>query len=411
MIEVLASDMKLWIQKHLLVVGAVLALFILLASSLTYSINNPAQSEKQNKTLITVHDRGTYRVFLTDRKTIGAALSGQGILLDSRDTVEPARSEELVAPDYQVNIYRARPVFVVDGTTRVKIMSPYQVADQIAKNAQITLYPEDNATIKPSSDFVGYGAGLEMVIDRAVPIMLDLYTNKTQVRTQAVTVGGMLKEKGINLGVNGRVSVPVSTPIVADMEVRVWREGKQTVSVNQPVGFDTERIFDADRLIGYKEVQTAGVEGSRTITYEIEVKNGVEISRKEIANIVVKQPTKQVVVIGIKAGASALTRSKGAQIFVDSKGVSHRETYYDLPMGTVMQSCGQGGYYTIREADGAKVDRDGYILVAANLGNYPRCSIVETSMGPGKVYDTGGFAVRHPHGFDLATDWTKADGI
>lgn len=411
MIEVLASNMKLWIQKHLLVGGAIIALCIFLTSLLIYVLHNPVQSEQQAKKLITVYDRDAYSVFLTDKKTIGAALSEHGIELDSRDTVEPSRSEELVATDYQVNIYRARPVFIVDGTTRVKIMSPYQVVDQIAKDAEITLYPEDDASIKPSDDFVGDGAGLEMVIDRAVPMTLDLYTNKTQIRTQGETVGEMLKEKGIVLGDNGRVSVALATPIVEGMEVRVWREGKQTVSVNQPVGFDTERIFDADRQIGYKEIQTAGVEGSRTVTYEIEVKNGVEISRKEIANIIVKQPSKQVVVIGIKSGPNALTKSKGAQIFVDSNGVSHRETYYDLPMNVVMQACGQGGYYTIREADGAKIDRDGYILVAANYGNYPRCSIVETSMGPGKVYDTGGFAARHPHGFDLATDWTKADGI
>ena len=51
------------------------------------------------------------------------------------------------------------------------------------------------------------------------------------------------------------------------------------------------------------------------------------------------------------------------------------------------------------------------IIVAANYGNYPKCSIVETSLGPAKVYDTGGFAARYPNGFDLATDWSIADGI
>jgi hypothetical protein len=105
---------------------------------------------------------------------------------------------------------------------------------------------------------------------------------------------------------------------------------------------------------------------------------------------------------------NALTRSKGAQIFVDSSGVAHRETYYDLPMNVVMRACG-GGSYTVR-SDGAKVDQDGYVLVAANLRSYPRCTVVETSLGPGKVYDTGGFAVRHPYGFDLATDWTNYNG-
>lgn len=106
----------------------------------------------------------------------------------------------------------------------------------------------------------------------------------------------------------------------------------------------------------------------------------------------------------------ALTKSKGAQIFVDSHGVAHRETYYDLSMNVVINHCGAGNSYSVRAADGAKIDKDGYILVAANYRMYPRCSIVETSMGLGKVYDTGGFALRHPHGFDLATDWSRADG-
>ncbi len=107
-------------------------------------------------------------------------------------------------------------------------------------------------------------------------------------------------------------------------------------------------------------------------------------------------------------GPNALTPSKGAQVFVDDSGVAHRETYYDLPMNVVIGACG-GGDYTIR-SDGAKIDADGYVLVAANYASYPRCTVVQTSLGPGKVYDTGGFAVRHPYGFDLATDWTNYNG-
>jgi hypothetical protein len=117
----------------------------------------------------------------------------------------------------------------------------------------------------------------------------------------------------------------------------------------------------------------------------------------------VKQKSHQVV---FKPRKDALTVSKGAQVFVDSAGIAHRETYYDLPMSVVIRACGKEGTYKIR-SDGAKVDQDGYVLIAANLNSYPRCTVVETSLGPGKVYDTGGFAARHPYGFDLATDWTN----
>ena len=119
------------------------------------------------------------------------------------------------------------------------------------------------------------------------------------------------------------------------------------------------------------------------------------------------KPEPQKVVFAPKP--NALTISKGAQVYVDNQGVAHRETYYDLPMNIVIGACGVGGTYTIR-SDGAKIDQDGYVLIAANFGAYPRCSVVDTSMGPGKVYDTGGFALRYPYGFDLAADWTNYDG-
>lgn len=362
------------------------------------------------KRLVSVYDRGEISSFLTDQKTIGAALRENGIELDPRDTVEPSRDEELVAPNYKVNIYRARPVIVVDGVVRSKIMTPYQTAAQIADDAGITMYPEDTAKLQPSTDFVGDGAGLQMTIDRSVLITLDLYSKKTQVRTQADTVGDMLKEKGIELGKNGRTSPALNTPITAGMEIRVWQEGKTTVTIDQPEPFAVEKVYDADRDIGYKVVKTPGKNGIRSITYEIEVKDGAEISRTEIASIISQASVKQVEVIGIKSLPGALTKSKGAQMFVDSKGVTHRETYYDLNMSVVMRACGQGGNYSVR-FDGAKVDADGYVIVAANYGIYPRCTVVETSMGPGKVYDTGGFALRHPYGFDLATDWSREDGI
>jgi len=373
-------------------------------------LSTSAQAQNENKRLITVYDRGVTQVFLTSEKTLGAALKAKHIELDARDTVEPSRNEELVASDYKVNIYRARPVVVVDGVVRIKTVSPYQTAKQVAKDVGITVYDEDMTTLKPLTDLITDGAGLELTIVRAKTVTLDLYGKTTEVRTQQQTVGEMLKEKNITLGSKDHVSVPKATPISNGMPLRIWREGKQTISVDQAIPVASHLIYDADRPIGYRAIQGAGVPGNRSVTYELEIKDGVEVSRIEIANILTRNPTSQTEVIGIRNDGAGLTKSKGAQFWTDSKGISHRETYYDLNMAVVMQSCGQGGHYSVRP-DGAKVDGQGYIIVAANYSYYPRCSIVETSLGPAKVYDTGGFAARYPNGFDLATDWSSADGI
>ena len=293
--------MKLPVKKSTTIISlclSVLAIFVV--SGFLVTSSDSAQAQNQGGRLITVHDRGTELAFITTKETLKEALADQGIALDGKDAVEPSIEEKLVAPDYQVNIYRARPVTVVDGATRQKIVTPYQTAERIVKDAGISLNAEDTTTLERSTDFVSDGAGLQLNIDRATPLTLDLYGKKTEIRTQASTVEEMLKEKNISLGENGRASADLKASITAGMEIRIWREGKQTITIDEAVSFSTEQIKDADREIGYKEVQTAGQNGQRTVTYEVEIKDGAEVSRTEIASIETLTPVKQVEIIGSK---------------------------------------------------------------------------------------------------------------
>ncbi len=99
-----------------------------------------------------------------------------------------------------------------------------------------------------------------------------------------------------------------------------------------------------------------------------------------------------------------LTKSKG--VF---HGVSGKETWYNLPMGGVVQIMRNAGFseeqypYWERE-DGCKMLGD-YIIVAANLELRPRGTIVETSLGLGIVADTGGFAAKDKTAIDIAVTW------
>ena len=79
--------------------------------------------------------------------------------------------------------------------------------------------------------------------------------------------------------------------------------------------------------------------------------------------------------------STPLTPSRGALYFD-----GHKETYYSenvLP--------GQGLNIPGRHVadDGTIRDGDGFISVAADLSYLPRGTIVMTSLGPAKVYDTG----------------------
>lgn len=394
---------------------SVIAVLMFLVAIFAFTHQAAAMSEKESsrtsaERIITLHDDGTDKGFITKKSTLREALKEQKIRLDSLDRTEPGLDEKLVASSYQVNVYRARPLIIRDGNVETKIISSYRTPRQIAAQAKLILHDEDETKLTPSSDPISDGAAEIMTVNRSTPVAFDFYGKTQPAYTMARTVGDMLKEKGIVMGQGDEITPSVTTEITGNMQIRLWRNGIQTVTLDEDVAFPTKKVANADQPIGYEKVDTPGEAGRRTVTYEINMQNGVEVSRKEINSVTTKQAVKEVKIVGTKPNGNGLSKAKGVMMYTDSKGVTHRETYYDLAMNVVMRNCGAGGVYTVR-ADGAKVDAEGYVLIAAHLGRYPRCSIVETSIGLGKVYDTGGFASVHPDGFDLATDWSNNNGI
>ena len=397
----LYSRAQLFVRLGLLVAAFGCAIFF--AAAARADSNN----EVLGQHIVTIHDQGRKRVVLTEAATVRDTLDQAGVVLATNDRVEPELDTTYAAEAYTVNIYRSHPVTIVEGMKRERVLTPYRSAPDIAKHAGVAVRDEDILTLTQSTDVLMDGIGTRLTIERATPVTLSLYGARSQVYTQAATVEEFLAEKDITVSTEDTVSVPMRTAISENMTIEIWRDGVQTAASEEAIDFSVQTILDADYPVGQREIKTAGVPGKKSVVYEIVRKDGQEISRTQIQSVVVQEPKAQIEIVGNKP-INPLTAAKGAHIFTDSNGVAHRETYYDLPMNVVMGACG-GGNYTVR-GDGAKVDSEGYILIAANLGNYPRCSIVETSMGLGRVYDTGGFAVRHPHGFDLATDWTKGDG-
>lgn len=280
--------------------GVAVGVFAALLIFTYFNGMSSARAQRDGERLITLHDRGVSTAFMTSAATIEEALKSAHIELDEHDAVEPERSEKLVAAEYQVNVYRARPVIVVDGALRKKVLTPYQSAERIVSDVNIELHPEDITQVTRADDILQSGSSLQLEITRATPFNFTLYGNESVARTQAKTIGAMLKEKAITLGENDRVSPSADVVLSEGMAVRVWREGKQTITVDEAVDFAVEKIQDADREVGYKEIKTPGEKGERSVTYEVVIQDGKEVSRTEIASVVKREAKKQVLIVGTK---------------------------------------------------------------------------------------------------------------
>ena len=260
---------------------------------------------KAGEKLVTIYDRGAEKTIVTKARTIREALKLAKFSIDERqDVVEPSLDSEMVAEKYNINIFRARPITIVDGNKRLKVTTAEQTPALIAKVAGIEVFEEDKTTLSSSDNMAVDGANMVMKIDRASMVNFVLYGKESVIRTHAKTVGELLKEKNINPKKDDTLSVDRSAKIIPGMKIELWRNGKQTITIEEDVKFEVEKVQDANRDSGYREVKQAGENGKKNVTYEVEMKNGVEVSRKEIASVVTKEPKKQIEIVGTKSSTS-----------------------------------------------------------------------------------------------------------
>ena len=327
----------------------------------TYAEGEDTIFEEHDEYFVTFYDSGEKLTVKTNARTVKEALDKAGYEISAGDLVEPGLNTEINRDNFFINIYRARPALVKVGLNEKYLMTASSDPRKILEDAGFTVYDGDEIRLVENPNFLETGVAT-------------LY--------------------------------------------ELTRNGGRTVTVETEIPFREIEEKDYNLAPGQKEVRQLGEPGLKVSNYEVLYVDGVEAERTLLSESVTREPVNRIVAVGASAiQGKPLTAAMGANVYTATKGdgtkVARKETYYDLPMSGVMQNaarlCSTQATYSVR-ADGAKVDADGYVLVAANLSRYPRCSVVETSLGPGKVYDTGGFASSNAEQFDLATDWTNHDG-
>jgi uncharacterized protein YabE (DUF348 family) len=81
------------------------------------------------------------------------------------------------------------------------------------------------------------------------------------------------------------------------------------IEVTEPVAFGVTTINNSSMDKGASVVTTAGVNGSKIVTYEVTKVRGQEVARKAVKETVTTQPVAQVTSIGTKAAAVAKASS------------------------------------------------------------------------------------------------------
>ena len=223
--------------------ACILVLSLLIAPRVFASSEETSASSNGVDHFVTIHDQGTKYSVRTDALTVGEVLERAEISVGEHDTVEPAVEAAVSSDNFQINIYRARPVVVVDGAVSTYAYSTAYSPKEVAQSVGFTIYDGDEVEVSATStqQFLETGAA-------------SVYT--------------------------------------------ITRNGGRTVTVEEVIPYDEEIIDDYELEAGVEQVEQVGEDGVRTLTYEVNFVDGVEVSRQLVSSEVTREPVPKIKRVG-----------------------------------------------------------------------------------------------------------------
>jgi uncharacterized protein YabE (DUF348 family) len=300
------TNVSSFLHKHAFSIGVfgVLFGFTFLAGS--FVVANGQTVGPEDSHIVSLYINGEETVVPTRAQTVGELLDKSDIPLSEHDLVEPTKDTRIDADNFRVNVYKARPVSIIDGATVTRVFSPYQGPKLIAEKAGVTVYPEDKYVLETGDSFVEERiVGEKITINRATPVVVNLYGSGPVIyRTHAKTVGDLLKEKGITPEEGATLSPSPETPLTPNIGVFISKFGKQVITEDVEIPFDVSSSPDPNAAFGKVTILSAGKPGIKKVTYEIDTRDGKEVGRIVLQEVQVSEPVTQTQTKGTKSTVS-----------------------------------------------------------------------------------------------------------
>ena len=149
----------------LLVVATVLVLGIVFRGRSTFaetpsdSISDSIETvpEKENNHYVNIYDGDTHITVRSDAGTVREVLERAEIEYTERDNIEPGLDEEIDGRDYNINIYRARRVLVLDGGNKYYANTAKMIPEDVAEAAGVELKDKDIVKLVHYDDILETG--------------------------------------------------------------------------------------------------------------------------------------------------------------------------------------------------------------------------------------------------------------
>ena len=165
---------------------------------------------------------------------------------------------------------------------------PAEVLDE----AGLTLGADDTYTTQ------GGDGVSEITVRRNLTVYIDNCGKLLNVDASKGTVKALLERLAISLDENTTVSVSLDAEVFDGMEIFITRTVHTTEVYTEAVPYETTYFEDDTLPLGTQTVISEGRNGEMICTAEVTYRNGIQISRNVVKQILSRQTTPRIVAIG-----------------------------------------------------------------------------------------------------------------
>ncbi|WP_066634246.1 3D domain-containing protein [Desulfolucanica intricata] len=191
--------------------------------------------------------------------------------------------------------WRQKEVFLVVDGQKLSTKTFASTVDELIKQKNIKLNDKDRLIPEANTKLKD---GIQVVIKRAVPVVITVDNQKVEVLSSAETVKELIGEQNIKLNKLDQVSPGLQKKLESDMEIKIVRVEQKIEEKEIPIAFATVRKQNPNLASGLTREETSGKNGLEKQVWQITYQDGKEVNRKIIDRQIISQPVNRVIQVG-----------------------------------------------------------------------------------------------------------------
>ena len=231
--------------------------------------------------------------------------------------------------------YTGHNVFAVnlDNTNKIEIKTKKGTVREVLIANDIPFSADDR--VEPGLD-TRVNGGETINIYKAREITIVDGSTTTVRKTTYKKVEDILKELNITLGEKDEVTPGLKSEVATVDTIKIARTGKTTETKKEVIKFETKEEKDDSKFVDEKVTKVEGKNGEKEVTYNVVREKGKEVSREVASEKVITEATAKVVVVGTKQRPAAQQQ----EVVAAQQSYAAPAQSYSAPGGSVVLSNG-----------------------------------------------------------------------